>query len=74
MNNQYIVLAVEHVYVKGELKHIITTSCFRDGCPVQIWVTDSWFEKNNFHVNMPVSLSWNKEYKRFSGVFPASAV
>lgn len=72
MNNQYIVLAVEHVTVKGEQKHIITTSCFRDGCPVQIWVTDSWYDKNKFCVNMPVSLSWNKEYKRYSGVFPAT--
>lgn len=73
MNNQYVVLAVEHVTVKGEQKHIITTSCFRDGHPVQIWVTDAWYLKHGFFVNMPVSLSWNKEYKRYSGVFPASA-
>lgn len=70
MKNEYIVIAIEHVTVKGEQKHIITTSCLRDGHPVQIWVTDEWYKKNGFCILMSVSLSWNKEYKRFSGIFP----
>lgn len=70
MNNEFIIIAIEHVTVKGEPKHIITTSCFMDGKPVQIWVTDTWYKKSAFCILMSVSLSWSKEYKRYNGVFP----
>ena len=71
--NEYIVLAVEHVTVNGTPKHIITTSAFdRSGKFARIWITDDWYEKHQFRPGQPCSVKWNKEFKRFDGVFPVS--
>lgn len=68
---KYVVLSVESCRTKnGDDMFVVTTSCFRDGKPVSIWIKPSWQEKNKFVPLMPVDLKWDKEYKRYSSVFP----